>query len=85
MLTLKVLLLFWSLAEPYQGVISIWKEVKDRPARTTNAVFLDIKTHYIYKPTETFQYTDTLPRATSLLWKQFLKDLWSYATKEVNL
>ena len=56
------LLLFWSLAGPYQGVISIWKEVKDRHARTLNAVFLDIKTHYIYKPTETFQYTDTLPR-----------------------
>ena len=56
------LLLFWSLAGPYQGVISIWKEVKDRPARTPNAVFLDIKTEY--KLTETFQYTDTLPRVT---------------------
>ena len=47
---------------PYQEVISICKEVKDRPARTPNVVFVDIKTNY--KPTETFQYTDTLPRST---------------------
>ena len=50
---------FLSLAEPYRRVVSIWKEVKDRPAWAPNKV--DIKTHY--KPTETFQYTDTLPRA----------------------
>ena len=49
------LLLYWSLAGPYQGVISIWKEVKDKTARTPNVVFEDIKTDY--KPTETFQYT----------------------------
>ena len=37
---------FLSLAEPYRGVVSIWKEVKDRPALTPNVVFVDIKTNY---------------------------------------
>ena len=49
------LLLFWSLTGPYQGVISIWKDFKDKTARTPNVAFVDIKTDY--KPTETFQYT----------------------------
>ena len=37
---------FLSLAEPYRRVVSIWKEVKDRPALTPNVVFVDIKTNY---------------------------------------
>ena len=43
------------------------KEVKDRPVRTLNVVFVDIKTNY--KPTETFQLIYTLPRATLRGWK----------------
>ena len=42
-------LFFWGVT------LSIWKEVKDRRARTPNVFFVDTKTHY--KPTETFQYS----------------------------
>ena len=57
------LLLFLSLAEPYRGVVSIWKKVKDRPALTPNVVFVDIKTNYDTSRQKPFNI-HTLPVST---------------------